>query len=149
MDLLLKVFMDLGANHTLFVQFVIVIIMFVVSKFVFINHLQNILDTREAKTSKLDGDAERQFAEIEKAQADYKEKISVANKSMKNKIDSGKTEVSRKYETVYREQEKEINKYIESSKKEVQESIQEKKSKILSDADKLSSSLVQKITKGV
>lgn len=149
MDLLLKVFMDLGANQSLFIQFGIIIVMFVLSKFLFLNHLQNILDTREAKTSKLDGDAEKQFAEVEKAQAEYKEKISKANKTVKAKVDNGKNDISKKYEGEYRSQEKEINAYIESSKKEVQESIQEKREKVLSDADQLSSSLVQKITKGI
>jgi len=149
MDLLLKVFMDLGANQSLFIQFAIIIIMFVISKFVFINHLQNILDTREAKTLKLDGDAEKQFAEVEKTQNEYKEKMSIANRSIKAKIDAGKTEITKKYETQYRTKEKEINLYIDSSKKEVQESIQEKKEKVLSDADQLAASLVQKITKGI
>lgn len=148
MDILLKVFQDLGADQTLFVQFVIVIIMYNLSRFVFVNRLHKVLDTREDKTSKLDGDAEKQFAEIKKTQDEYKEKMQAANKKVKTSIEERKNDIVKNNEAQFRVKEKEINTYIDNSKKEVQENINDKREQVLGDAEHLAASLVQKITKG-
>ncbi|MAX66443.1 MAG: hypothetical protein QF441_15100 [Bacteriovoracaceae bacterium] len=148
MEMFVDIFKQLGANESLVHQFIIVVVMFFLTKFLFLNHLQRILETREDKTVNLEGDAEKQFEEVEKIQKEYKEKIQTANKNLKAKVDSKKAEIIKKEEEKYREQEKEVNAFIESSRKEAEQEIGQKKDKVLEDAQQLANSLVEKMTKG-
>ncbi|MBD66931.1 MAG: hypothetical protein CME62_17140 [Halobacteriovoraceae bacterium] len=148
MDILLKVFTDLGANQTLFIQFLVVLIMYLLSKLVFINRMHKILDARDDKTSKLEGSADKQFDEIKKLQDEYKTKIHTANKEINSRIEDRKNDIAKSNEAQFRAKEQEINAYIEESKKEVQENINDKREQVMGDAEQLAQSLVQKITKG-
>ncbi|MCO4752938.1 MAG: ATP synthase F0 subunit B [Bacteriovoracaceae bacterium] len=148
MDAVVAIFQQLGANESLVYQFAIFVIVFLVAKFGFFNHLQAILDTRVEKTVKLEGNAEAKFEEVNKLSAEYKEKIKTANKEAKSKVDAGKMEITKAEEARYRQQETEVNKYVESSRAEVQKEVQAKKDEVMNEADQLANSLVQKITKG-
>lgn len=148
MDMFIGILNQLGANESIWYQLGLIVLMYVLAKFLFIDHLQKILETREEKTVKLVGNTEKQFAEITKIQNDYKEKIRAANKEVKENLDIKKQEIIKKEESEYKAQEKEINKYITDSRAEIEKDIKDKKDKILADAESLSSSLVQKITQG-
>ena len=93
MDMLIGIFEQLGADQSIVYQITIVIVMFIIAKFLFINHLQDVLETREDKTVKLEGNTEKQFEEINKIQAEYKEKIQTANKQVKAKLETAKAEI--------------------------------------------------------
>ncbi len=148
MDAVVAIFQQLGANESLVYQFAIFVIVFLVAKFGFFNHLQAMLDTRVEKTVKLEGNAEAKFEEVNKLSAEYKEKIHTANKEAKSKVDAGKMEITKAEEARYRQQETEVNKYVETSRSEVQKEVQAKKDEVMNEADQLANSLVQKITKG-
>ncbi len=149
MEMFVDIFKQLGANESLVHQFAIIVIMYFLTKYLFINHLQNLLEIREDKTVNLEGDAEKQFKEITKVQDEYKEKLQSANRTIKLKLDEKKSEIIKKEESVYREHELEINKFIENSRKEIEAEINTKKEKVLSEAEQLANTLVQKITKEV
>jgi F0F1-type ATP synthase membrane subunit b/b' len=147
MDLVLNILVQLGADKSLVAQLVIIIVMFILAKVLFLDHLQNIIERREEKTVKLEGDAEKQLDEINKIQDEYKAKIQSASKEMRSKLEASKSEITKKEEARYRESEKEINAYIEKTRSEVTAEINEKKNEVLSEAEKLASSLVNKISK--
>lgn len=149
MEMMVDIFKQLGADGSLVHQFVIVVVMYFLTKFLFLDHLQTVLDTREDKTVNLEGSAEKQFEEINKIQSEYKEKMQTVNKSLKEKTETAKNEIIKREESKYRAQEKEINTFIESSRKEIESEINEKKDKVLEDAEQLASGLVQKMTKGL
>ena len=148
MDMVLGIFAQLGADKTLWYQFAIIIVMYLLSKALFFGHLQNIIESREEKTVGLEGSAEKQFEEVNKLAANYKEKIGTATKSAKAKLDSDRSEISKSLEKNYKSEEKKINDYIDESRKESEANLKVQKDKILSDAEDLASSLVQKITRG-
>lgn len=148
MDMFIGILEQLGADKSVAYQIAIIVAMFVIAKFLFVNHLQNILETREDKTVKLEGNTEKQFAEITKIQNDYKEKIQTANKAARSKLEVSKAEIAKAQEANYKIQENEINEFIAKSRKEVEEEISGKKDEILADAQSLSANLVQKITQG-
>ena len=148
MDMVLGIFAQLGADKTLWYQFAIIIVMYLLSKALFFEHLQNIIESREEKTVGLEGSAEKQFEEVNKLAANYKEKIGTATKSAKAKLDSDRSEISKSLEKNYKSEEKKINDYIDESRKESEANLKVQKDKILSDAEDLASSLVQKITRG-
>lgn len=148
MDMVLGILKQLGANETIWQQFIIVTAMYFLAKFTFLDHLQKVIENREEKTVKLEGNAEKQFEEINKLSSEYKEKINSANKEAKAKLDSMKKEISKELEGKYREEEKTINDYIESTRKDVEADLAQKKDQVLSEAETLSISLVEKIAKG-
>lgn len=143
-----EIFVQLGTDQSILYQLVIIIVMFALSKFIFIKHMQSVIETREDKTSKLEGNTEKQFQEIERIQKAYKEKIQLANKEVKKQLDDGKDVLSKKYETEYRSEEKVVNEFINKSKKEIEAEISEKRTGVLSDAEELAKNLVNKIAKG-
>lgn len=149
MEMFVDIFEQLGANESLVYQFVIVVVMFFLTKYLFINHLQSILDVREDKTVNLEGDAEKQFGEIEKAKKAYKEKMQSINKSLKEKTEIAKNDIVKREESKYRSEEKEVNSYIENTRKEVESEINSKKATVLKEAEQLASNLVEKMTKGI
>lgn len=148
MDMVLGIFAQLGADKTLWYQFAIVVVMYLLSKTLFFGHLQTVLESREEKTVKLEGNAEKQFEEVNKIASEYKEKIGAATKSAREKLESEKSEITKSLEANYKAEEKKINDYIDASRKESEAKLQEQKDKILSDAEGLANTLVQKITKG-
>ncbi len=149
MEMFVDIFKQLGTDASIVHQFVIVVVMFFVSKFLFLNHLQNVLDTREDKTVNLEGNAEKQFSEIDKAQKEYTEKISATNKSLKQKTESAKAEIVKKEEAKYKSEENKVNSFLEKTRKEVEAEISEKKEAVLKEAEQLAGNLVDKISKGV
>lgn len=149
MDMMVDILKQLGADGSLLHQLIIVIVMYFLTKFLFLNHLQAILDNREDKTVNLEGSADKQFDEIEKIQKEYKEKIQKVNKEIKADSDSRKTEIARREESKYREQEKEVNTFVEESRTKIEAEINEKKAQILSEAQQLAGNLVDKVTKGL
>lgn len=148
MDMVIGILKQLGADETLLVQFGIVVAMFFLSKVLFLDHLQTVIETREDRTVKLEGNAEKQFDEITKMSNEYKEKITSANKAAKANLDNSKKEITKDLEAKYRTEEKTISDYIESSRKEVEKEIAIQREQVLGEADQLAASLVQKITKG-
>lgn len=149
MDMVVDIFKQLGANESLVHQFIIIVVMFYLTKFLFLNHLQEVLDVREDKTVNLEGSAEKQFEEISKIQDAYKEKMQTVNKEIKADYEDKKNTIVKREESVYREKESEINSFIEKSRLEIESEIKEKKDKVMNDAEQLAGGLVQKITKGL
>lgn len=148
MDAAVAIFQQLGANDSLIYQFVVFVVVFVIAKFGFFNHLQKVLETREDKTVKLEGNAEAKFEEVNKLSVEYKERIQSANREAREKFDKEKFEIEKSEEARYRSHEKEISEFIDKSRNEILMDLQSKKEQVMNEADQLANSLVQKITKG-
>lgn len=148
MDAVVAIFQQLGADSSLIYQFAIFVVVFLVSKFGFFNHLQKVLVTREEKTVKLEGNAEAKFEEVNKLAEEYKARIQGANKEAREKFDKEKSGIEKEQEARYRKHEKEISEYIDSSRNEALKELESKKEAVMAEAGQLASNLVQKITKG-
>ena len=148
MDMVLGLFKELGADETLWIQLAIVISMLILSKYLFLTHLQDVIETRETKTVGLEGDADKQLEAVTKLSEEYKSKMNSANKEVRSKIESEKANIARDVEAKYRTEEKTVNDYIDESRKSAQAKVAEQKEKVLGEAGELAISLVQKITKG-
>jgi len=146
---MLDILTQLGTDISVFYQFGLIIVMYILARFVFIDHLHKILDMREIKTSKLSGDADKQFEKVDKIQNEYKAKIQNANKEIKAKVEKVKNEVTKNLEGDYRSNEAKINEYIESSKKEISTEIASKRESVMKEAGVLADSLIKKITKEI
>jgi F0F1-type ATP synthase membrane subunit b/b' len=148
MDMVLGIFTSLGADKTLWIQLSIAIVMLFVSNFLFLNHLQIIIEKREKNTTGLEGEADSKFEEVDRLAAEYKEKISSATKAEREKIEIEKSVITKNLESKYRTEEKSVNDHVDKSRKESEAKVAAQKDEVLSGAEELAMSLVQKITKG-
>lgn len=148
METLQAIFQQLGVDASILPQFIITVVMFILAKFIFFNHLQQILDTREEKTVKLENSADKQFEEINQISQSYKTQIETATKNALQKINKSKTDITKKFDSDYKAREKEVNDYIDSQRVKVEEEMKTKKTELLKEAGSLADLLVQKITKG-
>ncbi|MBL7665403.1 MAG: hypothetical protein JNM93_09730 [Bacteriovoracaceae bacterium] len=145
MDAVSAIFTQLGADASVICQFAVVIILFLLTKFVFLNRLQSVIETREAKTSKLEGSADSQFLKAEEVQKTYQEKIEKAYKEAQLYSSQKKNEVIKERDKLVKETEKEVTLFIEKSRHENVKELNERKVSLFNEADSLASSLVDKM----
>lgn len=145
METFIEVFTQLGVDSTLVPQFVIIVIVFIIAQFLFLGKLQEVIETREEKTVKLEGSADQTIEKVEQMQVAYKIKIEEANKiSSKDSVDK-KQKIAQKYADNFKENEKEVNAYVDQTRVEFSKEVEAKKSEYMAQAETLSQSLVNKI----
>ena len=145
MDTVTAIFTQLGVDSTLLPQFIIVVMVFILAQFLFLGKLQNVLETREEKTVKLENSADETIEKVSMMKSEYKLKIDEANRStLKNATDK-KQKISHKLTEQYRQTEKEVGQFIDQSRNEFTKEVAGNKDKYLAEAEALSQSLVQKI----
>jgi len=145
METFIEVFTQLGVDSTLVPQFVIIVIVFIIAQFLFLGKLQEVIETREEKTVKLEGSADQTIEKVEQMQVAYKTKIEEANKiSSKDSVDK-KQKIAQKYADNFKENEKEVNAYVDQTRVELSKEVEAKKSEYMAQAETLSQSLVNKI----
>lgn len=145
MDTVKAIFTQLGVDSSLLPQFLIVFGMFIVAKFLFLNHLQFVLENREDKTVKLESSADLTLENVNKMAQEYKAKIDGANKEAMKVVSSKKTEIQARHAETFKKTEKEINQFVENSRLDFEKEIQTNKAKFLGEVDSLSDDLVKKI----
>lgn len=144
----MEIFAQLGVNNSLLYQTVIILVVLVISKILFLNHLEKVLVQREEKTVGLEENAEKQFEEIDKLKTQYDKKMASAHKEIKSYMDQEKQGIIKNLETKYRTEEHKVNTVLDEKRKEAQKEVESQKESILAQSDELSNLLVQKITKG-
>lgn len=148
MDVALGILQQLGADSSLLYQFIIFVVLFFVTKFLFFDRLQSVIERREQQTVGLEVAAGKQLDEVNQLADEYREKVTTAKKSARAEYEVKKNEIIRGEEAKYKTKEKEILDYIALEKKKLVEEYEAKRSDVLKSADELSGLLVEKITKG-
>ena len=64
METVQAIFTQLGINASLLPQFIVVVVMFILAEFIFLGRLQDVLETREEKTVKLENAADETFEKV-------------------------------------------------------------------------------------
>jgi len=145
METFTAIFTQLGVDSSLVPQFVIILVVFVIAQFLFLGKLQDVIETREEKTVKLESNADETIEKVQKMQVEYKAKIEEANRSALKSSTEKKQHIVQKYTDQYKQTEKEVNAYVDQSRNEFSKEVEANKDKYLSEADSLAQSLVQKI----
>lgn len=145
METFTAIFTQLGVDSSLVPQFLIILGVFVISQFLFLEKLQQVLETREEKTVKLESSADETFEKIQKMQHEYKAKIEEANSSALKSASEEKQKITQKYHDQYKQTEKEVGTFVDQTRNEFSKEVESNKEKYLSEADSLANSLVQKI----
>lgn len=145
METFTAIFTQLGVDNSLTLQFVIILISFIIAHFLFLGKLQNVIETREEKTVKLENTADETIEKVKSMQTEYKAKIGEANRAALSNATDKKQKISLKYQDQYKQTEKEVNAYVDQSRNEFTKEVAGNKDKYLAEADALAQSLVQKI----
>lgn len=145
METVQAIFTQLGVNSSLLPQFVIVVVIFILAQLLFLGKLQEVLETREEKTVKLEGAADETMEKVARMQTEYKQKIEEANRAALKEATEKKQKITQKYTEQFKTSEKEVNQFVDSSRTQFSSEVASNKDKYLSEADALAQSLVQKI----
>ncbi len=145
MDTVKAIFTQLGVDSSLLPQFLIVFGMFIIAKFLFLNHLQFVLENREEKTVKLESSADNTLEQVNKMAQEYKAKIDSANKESMKIISAKKAEIQSRYGETFKKTEKEINQFVEESRQSFEREIQANRSKFAGEIDGMANELINKI----
>lgn len=145
METFTAIFTQLGVDSSLPYQFVIITIVFIAANFIFLGKLQDVLETREEKTVKLENSADETIEKVSSMQSQYKLKIEEANRAALKTATDKKAVITQKYTDQYKQNEKELSSFVDNARNEFSKEIAQNKDKYLSEADSLSQSLVQKI----
>lgn len=145
METIQAIFTQLGVDKSLLPQFILVVLLFLVAKFLFLNHLQFVLENREEKTVKLEGAADETLERVTKLSHEYKAKIEQANKEAMKLLGGKKTEIQNHYNEQFKAIEREINQFVDKSRGEFEKEVEANKTRFLAETDSLASDLVKKI----
>lgn len=145
METFTAIFTQLGVDSSLLPQFLVITVAFVLAHFLFLGKLQDVLETREEKTVKLESSADDTVEKVARMKADYKFKIDETNRATLKTATEKKHEISNKYLGQYKQTEKEIGQFVDQSRAEFSAEVAGNREKYLSEADALAKSLVQKI----
>ena len=145
METFTAIFTQLGVDHSLPYQFFTVLVVFILANVLFLGKLQNVLETREEKTVKLENSADDTLEKVTRMQNEYKTKIDEANREALKTLTDKKQKISQKYSDQYKQTEREVNQFVDQSRNDFGKQIEENKDKYLAEAQSLSQSLVQKI----
>ena len=145
METFTAIFTQLGVDSSLVPQFVIILVVFILAQFLFLGKLQDVIETREEKTVKLESSADETLEKVQRMQTDYKAKIEEANRSALKTATEKKQKIAQKYTDQYKQTEKEVGAYVDQSRNEFTKELASNKDKYLAEAETLSQSLVQKI----
>ncbi|MCK6593823.1 MAG: hypothetical protein L6Q33_01375 [Bacteriovoracaceae bacterium] len=147
MDAILSIFQSLGVDQTVFVQFASVIVIFAILSCVLFPKVKEVLELRESKTTKLDGNANNLYKKAEEVSAQYKSVIEKTHQESQASATKKKSELTDSEKTQLKKTEEEIQKDYEAKKALVLKEIDSKKSNVLAEADQLSKTLLEKLTK--
>lgn len=145
METFVAVFSQLGVDSSLKYQFIILVVVFIASQFLFLEKLQNVLEIREEKTIKLENSADDVLEKATSMQNEYKTKIDEAHRSTLKTSSEKKQKITQKYTEQYKQSEKEFGQQVDQSRLEFGKDIEANKAKYLAESESLSASLVQKI----
>ena len=145
METFTAIFTQLGVDSSLVPQFIIILLAFIIAQFLFLGKLQEVIETREDKTVKLESSADETIDKVHKMQIEYKAKIEEANRGALKTSTEKQQKINQKYTEKYKQIEKEVNAYVDQSRNEFIKEIASSKENYLAEADSLSNSLVQKI----
>lgn len=145
METVQAIFTQLGINASLLPQFIVVVVMFILAEFIFLGRLQDVLETREEKTVKLENAADETFEKVTKMSTDYKTKMDQASNEAMKISSEKKAKLSAQYSEQFKSAERDVTNFVEQSSAEFESQLTAQKGKLLSEVEGLSNSLVQKI----
>jgi F-type H+-transporting ATPase subunit b len=147
MNTILTILNSLKIDHTVIVQFVLFVIFFNIIAPLLFKKLQDVLDLREGKTTKLASHANHVYKQAEDLNEQYKNSIEKTHQDAQAIATKKKAEVMAKERALYVSAEEKMNSEYETKRSALLKDLAEKKATVMAEAEKLSNTLVEKLTK--
>lgn len=146
MKLVLNILERLQIDETIFVQFAIIVVLFLLLDSLLFKKVLFVLKYREKKTVGLEGEANRKMAEAEELSNKYKEKVNHAFNSSLESLKKKKSILSNEYKATLDKAQDEILEKADGEIKSFTKEISDKKASILSSSSELSKNLLDKLS---
>ena len=147
MNTIVTILNSLKIDNTFLIQFVLFLVFFNVIAPILFNKLQEILELRESKTSKLDSHANDLYKKVEELQEKYKASVEKTHQDSQVIASKKKSEILAKEREVLAGAENKMTSDYEAKRAQLLKEMNEKRTAVLSEASVLSNSLVEKLTK--
>ena len=145
METILTILKSLDIDQTFFIQLGLVCLLYAFLRNLLFSKLQEILDLRESKTTKMEDGANAKNAQAEKLSNDYKAGIDKARSEALTIVTSKKNEVTNREGEKIKAHDKKLEEELGVKRSEFSKELESKKESIMQQADSLSQELVTKI----
>lgn len=147
MNTIVIILQALKIDKTVLIQFGILVVAFNILAPLFFRRLQEILEYRESKTTKLENHAHAIYKQAEELAEQYKGKIEKTHADSQQHSSKKKNEVLEKNRELIKSAEDQINNEYEERKAKLVKEVAEKRAAVMAEAEKLAGNLVEKLTK--
>lgn len=147
MNTIVTILNSLKIDQTFLIQFVLFVVFFNIIAPVLFKRLQEVLDLRESKTTKLDSHANHVYKQADDLAVQYKASIEKTHTDSQAVASKKKSDVLAKERAVFVSAEEKMTSEYEGSRSSLLKDIAEKRTVVLAEAEKLSNTLVEKLTK--
>ena len=141
----MKIFAQLGGDETIFYQFGIFCLIFILLKWVFLGKLQFVIETRENKTTKLEESADEKFKKSEVLFNQYRDEIQAVRGANLEILEKAQAEAMARQKATLKKVEERIEQSIQKKRAEFQEEVDSKRQSVFRNAGELSKKLIDKI----
>lgn len=147
MNTIITILNSLKIDSTFLVQFVIFFVFFNLISPILFKRLQAVLDLRESKTTKLDSNASHIYKKADDLAIKYKGSIEKAHQDNQAVASKAKAEIAATEKAKLTAEEEKLEAQYDANRKVVLAEVAQKRVQVLAQADQLSSTLVEKLTK--
>jgi F0F1-type ATP synthase membrane subunit b/b' len=147
MDTIVIILQALKIDKTVLIQFGLLFVFFNLLAPLFFNKIQEILEYRESKTTKLENHAHAVYKQAEDLAEQYKAHVEKTHQESQGVSHKKKNEVLNKERDLLKQAEDLLSNEYEERKSKILKDISEKRTVVMAEADKLAGNLVEKLTK--
>lgn len=147
MNTIVTILNSLKIDQTFIVQFILFLVFFNIIAPLLFKKLQEVLDLREMKTTKLESHAHHVYKQAEDLADQYKNSIEKTHQDAQAVASKKKAEILAKEKEVFMSAEEKMNAEYESKRAALLKEMAEKRNTVLAEASVLSNNLVEKLTK--
>lgn len=147
MDIILTVLNALKIDKTVIFQFILLFVFFNIIATLLFKRVQEVLEFREGKTTKLENHAHSVYKKAEDLSAQYNAKVEKTHQESQSLAQKKKSETLKKESEILRAAEDKISAEYEERKAKINKEISDKKAVVMNEAEVLAGNLVDKLTK--
>jgi F-type H+-transporting ATPase subunit b len=147
MNTIVTILNSLKIDQTFIVQFILFVVFFNIIAPLLFKKLQQVLDLRENKTTKLESHAHHIYKQAEDLAEQYKGSVEKTHQDSQTIASKKKAEILAKEKEVFMSAEEKMNAEYEGKRSALLKELAEKKSAVMAEASVLSNNLVEKLTK--
>lgn len=140
------IFKGLNVDGSIVIQFAVVIVMWLVLKYLFLNKLREVLIDREEKTIGIEKDAEATLKRVNELNDKYKKEVDAAHMAAQQEFARFREQVVQREELLYKKAENESQIELKKNVEAFTVEFNTKAKTVLAEAEGLSQLLLKKIT---